>query len=85
MRLTVDNVQQILNQNEGFTATTSYSAKNFSETREYRISGGALHIRARGKTSWADSKFDTDQVADIDQTRRFLREHLWELNLVGLD
>jgi hypothetical protein len=55
--------------NEGFEATTHFDSKN-RETR---------------KTSWADSRFDNEYVADDDQTRRFLREHLYELNTAGLE
>lgn len=84
MRLTKTVRQQLLDQNEGFERTTRYSAKNFSEDRHYKISGGQLHIRSRSKTSWADSRRDEEFVADDDQTRRFLNEHLHALNTDGL-
>ncbi|GGS74950.1 hypothetical protein [Streptomyces violaceus] len=76
--------QQILGQNEGFELKTSYSGKNFTEYRWYRITGGELRIRSSGKTSWADSRFDREDVATDEQTHRFLREHLAELNTDGL-
>ena len=56
MRLTSDVRQQLLDQNEGFTTSTSYRGNNGSEDRAYEIRGGQLHIRAMGKTSWADSR-----------------------------
>lgn len=84
MRLTKNVRQQILDQNEGFETTTHNSGKNFSESRRYKISGGELHIRSTGKTSWADSRFDKEYVADEDQTRRFLGNHLYLLNTDGL-
>lgn len=84
MRLTKNVRQQILDQNEGFEKTTHYSGKNFTESRHYKISGGELHIRSWGKTSWADSHFDKEFVADEDQTRRFLGENLHALNTEGL-
>ena len=43
---------------------------------QYLIKGGQLLIREIGKTSWADSRFDDVRVADIEQTRRFLRDVL---------
>lgn len=85
MRLTKSVMEQILQQNEGFERSTSYSARNFSESRRYTITGGSLHVRSTGKTSWADSRYEEEFVADDDQTRRFLREHLYELNTTGIE
>jgi len=85
MRLTQSVRQQLLDQNEGFETTTHYSAKNITETRRYSISGGQLHIRSTGKTSWAASHFDDERVADEEEVRRFLRNHLNVLNTDGLD
>ena len=65
-----------MDQNDGFETTTHHSSKNFTETRRYRISDGELHVRSTGNTSWADSRFDEEFVADDDQTRRFLRKFL---------
>ncbi|GAA0683739.1 hypothetical protein ACFQV4_00800 [Streptomyces thermocarboxydus] len=84
MRLTRKVIQELLNQNEGFERNTKFSGRNFTEYRRYRITGGELHIRVSGKTSWADSRFSDNYVASVDQTRRFLREYLEELNTDGL-
>lgn len=84
MRLTKNVRQKILDQNEGFETTTHYSSKKFTESRHYRIAGGQLHIRSRSKTSWADSRSEREFVADDDQTRRFLGDHLHALNTEGL-
>jgi hypothetical protein len=85
MRLTREVRQRLLDQNEGFTDSISYRAKNFSENRYYEIRGGQLYVRATGKTSWADSRHDVEFVADDEQTHRFLRDHLHALNTDGLD
>lgn len=85
MRLTKKVRQQILDQNDGFQARTSYSAKNFSETTDYTITNGTLHIRSRGKTSWADSRFDNETIADDEQTRQFISKNLYELNTDGIE
>ncbi|MFU7517538.1 hypothetical protein [Clostridium sp. HCS.1] len=85
MRLTKDVRQRILEQNEGFTKRTNYEERNSSEQRIYTISGGELHIRAIGKTSWADSRYDDEWVASDDETHRFLYDHKWELNLDGIE
>jgi hypothetical protein len=68
--------QQLLNQNEGFKTTTSYSGKNRSEGRTYEIQDGELHIRARGRSSWADGHYDQEFIADDGRTRRFLKDNL---------
>jgi hypothetical protein len=85
MRLTEGVRLQLLAQNEGFEATTHDDSRNSTWTRRYRIEGGQLRIRETGKTSWADSRYDNEYVADDDQTRRFLREHLYELNTSGVE
>ncbi len=85
MLLTKNVIQALLELNEGFEATTRSSGKNFSEQRDYKISNGELRIRSRGKTSWADSRFDNEHVADEDQTRRFLKKNLDDLNTDGLE
>ncbi|MFF8654720.1 hypothetical protein [Streptomyces huasconensis] len=85
MRLTVAVVQQLLEMNEGFTARTETSQKNYSESRTYRIAGGQLLYASSGKTSWADSRFShKEQIANIDTTRYFLRKYLHRLNTDGL-
>lgn len=40
MRLTKVVIQQILDQNEGFTARASFDSKNLRYTNYYRISSG---------------------------------------------
>lgn len=86
MRFTKKNRQQTLDQNEGFQTTTHYSGKNFRETRDYTVEDGGLTIRSRGKTSWADSRFDETSRHDADDevTKRFLRENRDQLNTDGL-
>ncbi|MFE7580759.1 hypothetical protein ACFU5Y_04225 [Streptomyces gardneri] len=76
--------QQLLDQNEGFERKTSNEQKNHTEYRTYRISGGQLHIRASGKGAWADSRYDEEYLATEDQTHRFLRKYLGQLNTDGL-
>lgn len=76
MRLTKDVIQKLLDMNEGFSRTKSYSSRNFKCDYHYLIKGGKLLVREIGKTSWADSRFDDALVADIERTRRFLREYL---------
>ncbi|NHM14442.1 hypothetical protein [Xiamenia xianingshaonis] len=79
LRLTKDVRQTLLDENEGFTTSTYYKDKNFREQRDYRIEDGKLHVRSRGKTSWADSHFDDEWVADEEETHRFLYKHKDEL------
>lgn len=84
IRLTKNVRQQLLDQNDGYADQTYYQGNNFREQRDYEIRQGQLHIRSRGKTSWADSHFDEQIVADDQQTRRFLRNNLHALNTDGL-
>ncbi len=76
MRLTKDVVKQLLLDNDGFTASSSYTSRNLQQDCYYRIKDGNLLMRRVGKTSWADSRFDTEDICDIDQTRRFLRKYI---------
>ena len=85
MRLTASVRQKLLDLNEGFQWKTYYEGKNFREGRVYLIKGGELLIRASGKTSWADSRFRNEWVADSEETRRFLRKVLDHLNTEGLE
>ena len=85
MRLTRDIRQKILNCNEGFTTKTHYDSRNSEYTRIYTISCGQLHIREVGKTSWADSRYDNEWIADDEETRRFLRNNLNVLNLNDME
>lgn len=80
MRLTKKARQELLDRNHGFETTTHYSGRNLTETRRYKILDGELHIQSTGKTSWADSHFDQESVADEDQTKRFLRKYRGLLN-----
>lgn len=79
MRFTKDVIQKLLDTNEGFTKTTNFADRNIKETNHYLIKGGKLLIRSTGKTSWADSRYDNNTIADIDQTRRFLKKVIGEL------
>lgn len=85
MRLTREVRQQILDQNEGFTKVTSYEGKNSEETRYYKISCGQLNIRAVGKTSWSDSRYDNEWTADDDEVHSFLYRYKDELDLSGIE
>lgn len=84
MRLTKDVLEALLLANEGWETSTHYDSKNFTETRDYKITDGELRVRSRGKTSWADSRFDDSFVVDDEAARRFLRNHLWELETEGV-
>lgn len=84
MRLTKDVIQKLLDMNEGFEKTTNWSDRNFKETNHYLIKGGKLLIRSVGKTSWSDSRFDNSTIADIDQTRRFLKKVINALKTDGI-
>lgn len=79
LRLTKAVRQQLLDDNDGFTTSTYYEGRNFREQRDYSIENGELRIRARGKTSWTDSHFDDEWVADEEETHRFLYRHKDEL------
>ena len=86
MRLTVAVVQQLLDQNEGYEDRTKDEQRNYQNYRHYYISGGKLYIQESGKTSWSDSRYSNEPfVADIDQTRRFLRPRLFSLNTDGIE
>lgn len=84
MRLTKDVIRKILDMNEGFIKTTRFVGKNFKEENRYLIKGGKLIIRSIGKTSWADSRFDNNTIADIEQTRRFLKKFIDVLKTEGI-
>ena len=84
MRLTKDVRRQLLEQNEGFSTRTSYSGRNSSEDRTYTVTGGELHVNASGNTSWADSRYTSDFVADEEQTHRYLYDNLGLLDKDGV-
>ena len=73
LRLTKAIREKLLQQNEGFTRSTYYDSKNFEEKRIYKIIDGVLHIHEEGKTSWADSRYNRDRIADDEETHRFLK------------
>lgn len=85
MRLTKLIIEQLLRQNEGFSTSTHNSQRNSSEDRTYMIADGKLHVRAQGKTSWADSRYDEEWVADGEETHRFLYRFLELLDTEGID
>lgn len=66
-RLTKAVRQKLLESNEGFTTRTYYEGRNSREERIYTISGGQLHIRAIGKTSWADSRYENEWEASDEE------------------
>ena len=76
MRLTKDNVEKILKENEGFKRETYYKSKNFTQSCVYKVHDGTLTVNRSGKTSWADSRFNKDEICDMDQTRQFIRKYL---------
>lgn len=80
IRLTISNREKLLKKNEGFTTTTSYDSRNFSEDRKYTIENGSLMIEKSGKTSWADSRYSEKVKADEEETHRFLYNNLWKLD-----
>ena len=85
MRFTKDVIQKLLDINEGFAKTTNFADRNLKETNHYLIKGGKLLIRSTGKTSWADSRYDNNTIADIDQTRRFLKKVIDGLKTEGIE
>ena len=85
MRLTKAVRRQLLHQNEGFSARTSYNSRNSEYERIYTIEGGRLHIREIGKTSWSDSRYDKEWYADDEEVHRFLYNNLRRLNTSGLE
>lgn len=87
MRFTRKNRQQVLDQNEGYRTETSYSDRNFSETRVYEIKDGELNVRSNSKTSWADSRTANTYrySADAEETKRFLRNNRDDLNTDGIE
>ena len=44
----------------------------------------AICIRAIGKTSWADSRYDDEWVASDEESHRFLYGHQYEMNTDGI-
>lgn len=81
MRFTKENIQKVLNANEGFKDCTYYKSRNREEENTYTIANGVLRKRSIGKTSFSDSRYDETSDCDLEQTRRFLRNHITRLNL----
>ncbi len=79
-RLTKDVRQRLLESNEGFSTRTYYEGRNSREERIYTISDGQLHIRAIGKTSWADSRYADAWIASDHALHRFLYAHQHEID-----
>ena len=73
IRLTKSVRQQLLDQNDGYTDQTYYRGENFREQRDYEIRDGQLHVRSRGKTSWADSRFDGQFITGVTSTGIYCR------------
>ena len=84
-RLTKAVRQKLLENNEGFTTRTYYEGRNSREERIYTISGGQLHIRAIGKTSWADSRYENEWVSSDEEVHRFLYAHQDEMDTDEVD
>ncbi len=84
-RLTKIIRQMLLDNNDGFSTRTYYEGKNSREERIYTVKDGQLKIRATGKTSWADSHYDNEWIADEDETHRFLYKHQGEMNTDGIE
>ena len=85
LRLTKDVRKEVLSKNEGYTTRTNYEGKNFREERRYEIKDGQVQVHSIGKTSWADSRFDTTSVLDEAQEHRFLRNNIGALDTSGIE
>ena len=85
LRLTKDVREAIIRNNVGFSYTSHSDLRNSSEYTTYSIpSDGQLHIRRKGKCSWADSRYDYESIATDEETRRFIRGHINMLNTDGI-
>lgn len=84
LRLNDEKRAILLRDNDGYRKTTSYSGKNFSETNTYTIKNGTICVRSQSNTSWADSREDREYQLEPDGVKRFLREHLHELDISGI-
>ena len=51
-----------------------------AETTPTVDKGGQLHIRAIGKTSWVDSRYEDEWIASDDEVHRFLYAHQYEMD-----
>ena len=84
LRLTKDVLQPLLEANEGFSASTHSSGKNFTESRRYEIADGQVHVHSDSNGSWADSRQSQDFVADEQLTRYVLNKYWHRLNFDGV-
>ena len=84
-RLTAKVRQQILDQNNGRSITTYSEGKNYREERVYTIRNGQLFVKESGDTSWSDSRYSQERPVSDEETRRFLYNHCWKLNLDGIE
>lgn len=85
MRLTKNIREKILRQNKGFITQTSYDSRNRSYDRTYKVQDGKVHIKETGKTSWADSHYKKEWIADEEETHSFLYKNKEDMNLDGLE
>ncbi len=85
MRLTKAIRKKLLEKNDGLEIRSSYDSRNSEYERFYKIKDGELHIREIGKTSWADSRYDDEWIADEEQTHRFLYNYLCKLDTDGME
>ncbi len=80
-RLTEQVIDNILRENEGYTAHTHYDSRNFSCDYYYTIHDGDLYRRDVGDTSWSDSDFDVTNICDYATARRFIKNEGLDWNL----
>ena len=85
VRVTQRVMEELLKLNDGFEWTTSYKGGNFRETRVYKIVDGMIQVTARGKTSWADSRYSETYTLDRDEARRALKSVMGVLRKDGLE
>lgn len=75
IRLTKDVLAKVLKEHDGETKSTYYEGRNFVQQCVYKIKDGKMFVNRSGKTSWADSRFDDDEVCDLETTRRILHKY----------
>ncbi len=81
IRLTVENIGNLLRKNEGFTTSRYSSGKGYWTESHFRISDGKLFRQMEGKDSVNGRFNDSEEECSIDDTRRILRSILDELDL----
>ena len=80
MRFTKNIAEETLRLNEGYSAYTFNSQKNFEDNRTYTITDGKVICHSEGKAPFT-GRFDETFECDHEATLRFLREHKDELVL----